>query len=203
MAFCVGNYVNDLTAKNNLIVNPQYIVNSSSLECSCIFAGNSGTGTSIYNNTIINETGDAKILLNMGYSVVETVKNNIIYQGNGDSGTTVYNDRGSSASSVLSNNSWYKDSTSVCINIQGSTTDYNNAAYASAHNALWGDPTVNASYYLKKFSPCIDAGVTISGVTEEYYGSAVDIGAFEYDRLSGVGFGLGLMNYRRLKRTKP
>ena len=64
------------------------------------------------------------------------------------------------------------------------------------------DPLLTSTRYLKKSSPCIDAGVTISGITDEYYGSAVDIGAFEYDRrCGGLAGGLRLGAYGKKNHT--
>ncbi len=143
----------------------------------------------IKNNVIINCGRASKDSLD-GYGIV--IDNDASVLGNNLSNNLVYK---SGVTNVI-----YYRGTGMSISTWNADTSY--GADTIADN-VQSDPLLTSTHYLKKSSPCIDAGTTVSGITSEYYGSAVDIGAFEYDRLSGVGLGLGLMNYRRLKRIKP
>ncbi len=180
------------TLENCLVCGCGTVADSSGIAC------RASTATEIYNCTFYTTGTRYSIITDSATSVI--LKNSIIYTPNhrcfyiDDAGTSLTFDY---------NDLYFNDKVGF-IEATGYNTfaDWRTGTSQDAHS-IDDDPTLNDSHYLKKSSPCIDAGVTISGITEEYYGSAVDIGAFEYDRLSGVGFGLGLMNYRRLKRTKP
>ncbi len=55
------------------------------------------------------------------------------------------------------------------------------ADWADAGNGVYiREFTAEPDYHLTKGSPCRDAGIEISGVTDSFYGTAPDIGAFEY-----------------------
>lgn len=66
-------------------------------------------------------------------------------------------------------------------------------ASESTTNTTSVDPKLTAAYKLKNSSPCIDAGVVISGITDGYKGAAPDIGWKEYRRkMGGLSLGLNL-----------
>jgi hypothetical protein len=82
--------------------------------------------------------------------------------------------------SEIDYNDYYPDS-SAAFNNAGTTytfADWKTATSQDAHS-ITSDPSLDSSYRLQEGSPCIDAGTTVSGVTDGYYGSAPDIGAYE------------------------
>jgi hypothetical protein len=91
---------------------------------------------------------------------------------------------------ILDNNCWYESSGPIAW---VGNTFYNYAtqweAYKSAtkqdSNSVNGNPLLNSDLTLQAPSPCIDAGITLSTVTDDFdgivrpQGAAYDIGAFE------------------------
>ena len=76
--------------------------------------------------------------------------------------------------------------TGPCMSISG--TDYNTLADAQAAtgylpNGISAEPqfinAVAGDYHVNKASPCVDRGVVLAGINENYSGAAPDIGAYE------------------------
>ena len=91
---------------------------------------------------------------------------------------------------VLDHNCWYESSGPVAW-VGNTFYDYATQweAYRAATkqdaNSIHGDPLLNSDLSLQASSPCIDAGITLSTVTDDFngiarpQGAASDIGAFE------------------------
>ena len=111
-------------------------------------------------------------------SLYYSIKNNIVYATNVN---MFFNSSSIPTGTELDYNNYYPDK---------STGFYFNGSYR-ASLALWkaatsqddhsinSDPSLDSDYKLQAGSLCIDAGTTISGVTDGYHGTAPDIGAYE------------------------
>jgi len=109
------------------------------------------------------------------------VRNNIFYNAT-DSGIRIW-----SASDLLDITLNYNDWYVATVGLVNATTytiltDWQATTQDTHSIAL--DPLLTSDYKLQKTSPCIDAGVNLPEVTDDYdgvpRGSATDIGAFEY-----------------------
>jgi hypothetical protein len=67
--------------------------------------------------------------------------------------------------------------------------------------SIHGDPVMNSDLTLQASSPCINAGITLSTVTDDFngtarpQGSAYDIGAFEAESSTGIDYKVEKLDY--------
>ena len=203
-----GNTINDYTYSGitiagdtsdswtDLKIYNNVVVSSLSPSSNGIYLASPSTDCLVVNNYIEGGHNNFQIT-DTGW----TLKNNISVNPDGSYHVA------SSSTFIADYNDYYHDNGTKYWQYNGGSarsvfSDYQTDSSQEA-NSITSDPLLNSSYHLKKGSPCRDAGSTISGVTTEYYGSAVDIGWKEYDRRGSGDLSLGLGNYRKLKRTQP
>jgi len=149
-----------------------------------IYFYNDGTGTpaqvSVTNNTIVNNTLGGIWVESANFPVL--AKNNIF----SSNGAPDVDFALSSSGLTSSNNLWYRAS--------GNVLAYNSATYTTANiatfeaTAVASDPLLTATYGLQSNSPAKDAGAVLytyaahpgDFIGAKVYGSAPDIGAYEY-----------------------
>jgi parallel beta-helix repeat protein len=137
----------------------------------------------IENNTFIGRLDFTGANFPVGISlqncVNSCIKNNIVYN---QLLNAIYIDSASLTGLEISNNCIYNEN--------GSTpggTHYPNDLWGA--NPLFVDP-INLNYRLRAGSPCIDAGITLSDMTDDFesrprpIGAGYDIGAYEYQEES-------------------
>jgi len=156
-------------------------------------SGVSGKETLFANNTLYGQAHQMFLTRTPTDSYFKFI-NNIVYSTSSNI-LVSFNETGGTPNKILDYNSYYAD---VSLKFKEGSTEYTTLAAwkiqstQEAHS-IDTDPLLNSSYKLRSSSPCIDAGTTIAGVTEYYYGSAVDIGFSEYTGSGKSGFlGWGL-----------
>ncbi|MBX3472999.1 MAG: right-handed parallel beta-helix repeat-containing protein [Planctomycetes bacterium] len=154
----------------------------------------------VYNNTMINVAKSS----NGGIRIASAdkgapagivtcrdceIRNNIIVLGSASARPMVFMGNNSHQGTLtMSNNRYYKqgggsfvfwwEPTSYTLNLAGWKT-----TSGTDSNSTEGDPMVGASWHLNGGSPCLDAGMTIAGFSDDYDGNTRtgtwDIGADE------------------------
>lgn len=183
-------YQDTITDKNNIGIN--------------FYVNDDNNNLNVYNDTFIGNGIDEGIHLDTGFSTkTATFKNNIV-KTSGQPSIDV------PSGTTLDYNCYY-DTTGTYSFIYGgvtynSLTSYQLATSQDLHS-ISADPLLTPEYKLKKGSPCIDAGVAVSGVTDDYdgwkrpIGSAPDMGAYEYRSKRFWNFNwVELWTYRRHRR---
>lgn len=175
-------------------------IGEDSYDVSGVLLCKGATGGGFYNITMkMSKPGagggnPTAIRIKAGDDAVNTsnfnVKNCIIYATTTIS-KMVTVDAGQGAGVTFSNNIYYSTvqlPTDLLFSYQGTAMDFATWKSTVEPTAQWIDPQmvdpVNGDYHLKKYSPAIGAGVTISGVDFDYdnkpFATARPIGAFEY-----------------------
>ncbi|MBU1043378.1 MAG: hypothetical protein KJ915_03145 [Candidatus Omnitrophica bacterium] len=166
--------------KNNLFTNcVEYLTYIQTGTRNFNFYNNTWTTTGTANGIFIGSDG-----ITVNYNL--DFKNNIIKVADGycfrkNTGQDTYNAdynlfyRGTAGSVWIYNGINYT---------YAQLANYKIASGQDTHS-ISGDPLLNSNYTLKAISPCIDAGVNIKGLTDDYLGhlrpeAEVDIGAYEY-----------------------
>lgn len=150
----------------------------------------------IYNNTVADCSGSAYYILNdEGHAFLN---NNIAYQSTNGMAIRLMN----SANKVIDNNTWYCSSqpwAKYGTDNYPTFEDWQLPPYSFDIQSNNTDPKFvdaeNHDYRIKRISPAVDGGVSISGYTQDRDGTAVpypnpltdpdvpDMGAYEYPRL--------------------
>ena len=176
----------------NVIANPKRQTGDDAYNA--IYENNRGDPSYIYNNTLVNYSGDAKYLIYIACSAGSLIKNNI---GLNVYGTEpVYWDYGNYSAAgciapTVTYNDWYHSGTTNRTHVGNPGTTYTTtdlaAWIAAGHTGdSFSDPLVldaaNGFFQLKTGSPCLDTGTPV-GLTIDYGGSPIygtaDIGAYE------------------------
>ncbi len=154
----------------------------------------------VYNNTMINvaksqQGGIRFARTSFGGSIGDVpchdceVRNNIIVLGSASPRPMLFMAAGAHTGTLtMSNNRYYKQGGSAVFWWEP-TGSYNltlaqwKSSSGTDTNSTEGDPQVDATWHLAAGSPCIDAGATIAGFTDDYDGNTRtgtwDIGADE------------------------
>ena len=97
----------------------------------------------------------------------------------------------------MDNNCWFEDSGNIAL-IESDNYDYKTQwenyreTTGQDTHSIAANPLLKPNYTLKDNSPCINAGLTLSSVTDDYndvsrpQGNRFDIGAFESDVLTSI-----------------
>jgi hypothetical protein len=115
---------------------------------------------------------------------------------------------------IMDHNCWYQSSGSLafiylCDTIGILNITYNYATQWDAYradtkqdlNSIHSDPLMNSDLTLQASSPCINAGITLNTVTDDFngkarpQGSAYDIGAFEAESSTGIDYKVEKLDY--------
>jgi parallel beta-helix repeat protein len=140
----------------------------------------------IYNNTCYGNGIYSELLIEDS-SNYETIKNNVFYETNSTRAVlTVYS--GGETGLILDYNCYYRTGgSSYIFSYLGEVKSFAEIqALGYEANGKRTDPLLTSDYHLQRTSPCIDAGVNLPEVTDDYegnprpIGASTDIGAYEH-----------------------